>query len=46
MEVSGAGRLHGPSGRPSRTPLRYYRTGPEIIPDAVMFYVRFPLASR
>jgi putative transposase len=27
-----------------RSPFRYFKTSPEIIPLAVMLYVRFPLA--
>ena len=29
-----------------RSPFRYFRTSPEIIRQAVMLYVRFPLSLR
>lgn len=31
---------------PQRSPIRYFKTSPEIIRLAVMLYVRFPLSLR
>jgi putative transposase len=30
----------------TKSPFRYFKTSPEIIPLAVMMYVRFPLSLR
>lgn len=38
------GRL--PAGMTRRSPVRYFKTPPEIIRLAVMMYIRFPLSLR